>query len=79
MEKFTASQMPLDWDSAPATDIGRHFAEEHLFAAGCPLAIAVPSVMIPEEYNILINPMHTDFSQASETIQEFGKFTAPIR
>ena len=77
---YTANQLPTDWDVEPATNVSRDFAEQGLFAAtNGPLAIAVPSVMIPEEFNLVINPLHAQYVQAQTTIKHLGQFTAPQR
>jgi RES domain-containing protein len=38
---------------------------DQLFQEENRLAVRVPSVLIPEEYNILLNPEHTDYDQIS--------------
>jgi len=76
---FEIADLPEEWNQSPATDQTRQFSENELFGAQGPLAIAVPSVMIPEEFNILINPLHQDYSKAQRTIQHLGEFKAPSR
>ena len=78
IQTFTASQMPQGWDAAPSTDVSREFAKNHLFETDL-LAIAVPSVMIPEEFNLVINPNHDDYASALTSIKNIGNFTAPPR
>lgn len=60
--KIKAGDLPKNWRRTPAPrelkNIGqKYLIEEHH------LAIKVPSVIIPDEFNIVINPLHQDFDQ----------------
>lgn len=43
------------------------------------MAIAIPSVIIPEEYNLVLNPLHYAFTTMYDSIKKLGSFTAPER
>ena len=55
IKKFSPSELPKDWNKAPALTVSRDFAEEHLFNQMTYIALALPSVVIREEYNLVIN------------------------
>jgi RES domain-containing protein len=77
---FTIDQLPSGWDTEPATNVSREFAEQNLYGnANNSLALAVPSVVIPEELNLIINPLHAHYSIAQKTIKSLGQFKAPVR
>jgi len=76
--KYPRSKLPSDWAQTPATDSTRRFAEEHLFSSSH-LAIAVPSVMVPEEYHLVINPLHDAFSEAVNSVKILGQYIVPAR
>lgn len=52
-----ADQLPADWNAIPHADstqmIGDQFASE-----GAHLVLQVPSVVVADEYNYLLNPVH---------------------
>lgn len=77
--KFFHSDLPEDWNLTPTTDSTRDFAERHLFSSNKTLAIAIPSVIVPEEYNLVINPLHTEFHRVAKSIKKLGQFIAPNR
>ena len=77
--KFSPSDLPEDWNANPSTDSTRDFAENNLFLSKKTLAIAVPSVMVPEEYNLVINQAHTEFQVVRKTIKALGQYIAPNR
>ncbi len=76
---FSVKDMPKAWKQAPATNITRDFAEEHLFEQTKHIAIAVPSAMVPEEYNLVINPMHKETKSVLKSIKKLGRYNAPER
>ena len=76
---FNVNDLPDAWNATPSTDISRDFAEEKLFASSKHLAIVVPSVIVPEEFNIIINPLHVDFAVIAKTIENLGEYIAPNR
>lgn len=78
IKQFNLVDLPDDWASTPASDSTRDFADQHLFNAAR-LAIAVPSVLIPEEYNLIINPLHSGFTEIKKTITALGRYKAPVR
>jgi RES domain-containing protein len=77
--KYNVDDLPIEWNATPATDMTRDFAEEKLFSSIKHLAIVVPSVIVPEEFNIIINPLHDAFLNVSKTIEFLGEYKAPNR
>ncbi len=77
--KFSPTELPATWQSTPATEVTRDFAEDKLFCTDKYLAMAIPSVLIPEELNLVINPLHTAFTQALQTVKNLGQYIAPQR
>jgi RES domain-containing protein len=59
--EFPVSDLPSDWKSFPHSastqKIGDRFISEAQF-----LLFKAPSVVVPGDFNYLINPRHTDFS-----------------
>jgi len=55
-------QLPADWNAHPHTvatqEIGSDWARKI-----SSLVLMVPSVFVPEEFNVLINPLHPEFSK----------------
>jgi RES domain-containing protein len=56
------AQLPGDWKKTPAPFSTRDFGTELLEAAKS-LVIKIPSMVVPEEWNYLINPAHPDKKQ----------------
>jgi RES domain-containing protein len=77
--KYSISDLPQAWSNTPSLDVGRDFSEKNFYSLNQYLAMAIPSVMVPEEYNLVINPMHAYFEKVKATICSLGKFTAPNR
>lgn len=77
--KYTISELPKEWKNTPAPNSNRDFAEKNFYNPGAYLAMVVPSVMVPEEFNLVINPQHTAFAEVKKTICLLGQFTAPNR
>ncbi|MFV0336992.1 MAG: RES family NAD+ phosphorylase [Chthoniobacterales bacterium] len=59
---YPASILPKDWRESPAGKSTQEIGDDWL-AAGAHLALSVPSAVIPEEINVLINPLHPDVSK----------------
>jgi RES domain-containing protein len=55
----SASTLPVGWDAEPAGRASIEFGTEWTRAGGSAL-LFVPSVIVPEEFNVLINPLHAE-------------------
>jgi RES domain-containing protein len=55
-------QLPVDWRNIPAPAVLAEMGDRW-FKSGATAILAVPSVVIPVEYNYLVNPLHSDFSR----------------
>lgn len=62
IEIFPVEQLPADWQSNPPPDylriIGDHFIRSNKY-----LALKIPSVLMMEEHNYLLNPNHSEFKK----------------
>lgn len=56
--------LPDGWKDYPANPASKSIGDQWL-ASRASLALAVPSVLLPQESNILINPDHPDFADIS--------------
>jgi RES domain-containing protein len=69
VERVAAKTLPADWNAmaAPAAcqELGARWAAE-----GRSLGLSVPSAVVPSENNILLNPLHPDFSKVTLEKQE---------
>jgi RES domain-containing protein len=60
IEYLEVAQLPPDWRNIPAPAVLVTMGD-NWFGSGSTAILAVPSVVIPMEYNYLINPSHPDF------------------
>jgi RES domain-containing protein len=73
VQRLDASDLPPDWRADPlpvsTARLGDGWA-----ASGRSLALLVPSVIIPQEHNLLLSPAHPDFVPIAEeaAIEPFG-------
>lgn len=65
-ERFDPTLLPVGWDAEPAGKVSIDLGTDWLRAKRSCLLL-VPSVIVPEEYNILINPGHPDARGVSAT------------
>lgn len=65
---YPRSILPENWRKSPPNKLTMEIGDDWL-SAGSQLALRIPSVIIPEETNILLNPHHPDFKkiQTSES------------
>lgn len=76
---YNIPDLPTEWSNTPSSNSNRDFVTKKFFVPRRYLAMAVPSVVVPEEFNLIINPLHSSFEEAKKTILSLGKFTAPSR
>lgn len=58
-EVHSTSTLSVGWDAEPASKTSMDFGDEWLRSARSALLV-IPSVIVPEELNVLINPDHSD-------------------
>jgi len=75
-KEFSMNDLPQNWLQIPAPEEtkewGSHFLQQAKF-----LALKVPSVIIPSEFNFILNPLHPDFKKVN--IKEVHSFTFDAR
>lgn len=57
---LTAKTVPVGWDAIPKGKVSLDAGAKWLSGKKSPALLLVPSVIVPEEANVLINPSHPD-------------------
>ncbi len=60
VEMLDAGDLPEGWDVRPYTRVSQEVGDRWLEEERS-LILRVPGVVVPQEYNYLINPLHPDF------------------
>ena len=68
----------VGWDAEPPGKVSLNVGEQWL-AAKASLLLSVPSVIVPEERNVLINPAHPDISRAGVSKLRRWYYSARLR
>ncbi|HUC83502.1 MAG TPA: RES family NAD+ phosphorylase [Flavisolibacter sp.] len=71
-KEFSPAELPKNWQELPAPIETQEWGSKHLQEA-THLALRVPSVIIPSEYNYILNPLHPDFKKVK--LKEVCPFT----
>ncbi len=58
-QRETQHSLPVGWDAEPASLTSIGFGTDWLRGGGSALLV-LPSVIVPEEFNVLLNPEHPD-------------------
>ena len=62
LEALSPSSLPADWASHPPAKSTQQIGDNWVSRAGSPV-LSVPSVVVPEEHNYVLNPNHRQFSE----------------
>ena len=62
MQTFPGQELPQDWQHEPPPISLQRLGDEWV-RAGAAVILAVPSAIVPNELNLLINPRHPDISK----------------
>ena len=78
LDAAIVAEPPEGWDAEPASltslDLGEAWAK-----GGASALLCVPSVIVPEEWNILINPLHRDARRIKASIVRKQQYDRRIR
>ncbi len=75
---FPVSKLPGDWQCRPIPVSTMDFGTRYL-NSGKYLVIAVPSVIVPQETNYLINPLHPEISSVRIVDQQDFVFDVRVK
>jgi len=70
---FDVTELPKGWDDEPAGPPSQEFGRQQYEVHGR-LGFRVPSVIVPDESNVVLFPQHSSFA-AVEVIREADPFT----
>ena len=62
IREITISKLTPDWDVPDIIQYTQKMGDQFLLSKN-ELLLAIPSVLVPEEYNYLLNPLHPDFKK----------------
>ena len=62
IKTMSANDLPGGWDSIPYNSISQEYGYMWL-ESKMTVALRVPSIVIPQEYNLILNPEHKHFNK----------------
>lgn len=68
-DEYALKDLPAGWDTYPVPISITRMGDRWL-TSGKTLLLKVPSVIVPSEYNVIINPTHHDFNKIKITATE---------
>ena len=72
------SELPAGWDAVPPADASAAYGSRFL-RAGSRLGLIIPSTIVPEARNMLVNPSHPAFAQVTMAILRPFRFDQQLR
>ncbi|TCS72925.1 RES domain-containing protein [Sulfuritortus calidifontis] len=67
------AELPADWNGLPASDAAQDFGSQWL-AKAAELVLLVPSVIVPESRNAVINPLHPRYAEVALSVVRDFRF-----
>ena len=60
VQELATDSLPLNWDAEPSTSDTQGIGDNWVMSASSAV-LSVPSAIVPEERNYILNPRHADF------------------
>jgi RES domain-containing protein len=67
------ADLPADWQALPSSSGARRFGGQWL-SAGINVALRLPSVIVPQEHTLLVQPLHPDAAKLRVSDPEVFRF-----
>ncbi len=62
LESWSADDLPIGWNMAQFPHVAQHLGDQFLAKNEC-VGVMVPSVLIPQEMHVMLNPAHPDMNE----------------
>jgi RES domain-containing protein len=76
--RCSVAELPSGWDDLPGSTVAVEFGNAFI-DAGAQLGMIVPSVVMPEASNIILNPNHREFAKVEMTVVRPFEFDSRLR
>lgn len=77
-QRYRPNDLPPGWDDLPGSAVATQLGDKFL-SDGVHLGLIVPSAIMPESNNILLNPDHAAFSAVTMVISRPFEFDSRLR
>lgn len=77
-QQYSVKNLPKGWDAMPSSTLAIKLGDLFLTEA-IHLGLVVPSVVVPEAFNIVLNPNHPAFAAVTFTILRPFEFDSRLR
>ena len=77
-QRYMLNDLPSGWDDLPSSAVTIQLGDKFLFD-GVHLGLIVPSAVMPESNNIVLNPNHAAFSEVTMLISRSFEFDSRLR
>ena len=77
-ETLTLAAAPVAWDARPAGPASKRYGDEWLDQSRSAV-LEIPSIVVPEEYNVLLNPNHARASGLTATVMRPWRYDLRLR
>jgi RES domain-containing protein len=76
--RYTVDDLPDGWDALPSSTVAIALGDEFLLATAH-LGLIVPSAVMPEAFNVVLNPNHPEFGAVTISIVRPFEFDSRLR
>lgn len=77
-QRYTQADLPPGWDDLPSSTVATQIGDKFLFDC-VHLGLIIPSAVMPESNNIVLNPNHAAFSSVTMIITRPFEFDSRLR
>ena len=77
-QRYMLKDLPPGWDGLPSSAVATQLGDRFLFD-GVHLGLIIPSSVMPESNNIVLNPNHAAFSGVAMVISRSFEFDSRLR
>ena len=77
-ETLTLAAAPVAWDALPAGPASKRYGDEWLDQSRSAV-LEIPSIVVPEEYNVLLNPSHARALGLTATVMRPWRYDLRLR